>query len=439
MRGLPERTLGGPPKWRRPARRAVPLGETCPVPIPYAVPPTAEVADPPRMVRPAHGRVLAGVCAGLAEHLGLPVAWVRGFVAVLILAGPGVVGYILLWALTPQEADSGAATAGQRWSLRQAGPAAMWIGIAMVAVVGATSVLPRSGGGLGILTPILILAIIAVIGLASADVAQRDRWLGRRSGWPALARLAGGLIAVVVGTVVMLSGGTSAAEAWDIVLATVVVLLGFTLLLAPWVLRLLHDVGEARTARALADERADIAAHLHDSVLQTLALIQRQAGDATRVATLARVQERELRTYLYGGGSVDQTTLSGALAEVIDEVEVAHGIPIDVVVTGDCPLDEHVQAMVRALREALLNAANHGAAPIAAYVECGPDRIEAFVRDHGPGLNLDAIPEDRLGVRESIQGRMTRVGGNAKVRRLEPGTEWTLTLPRVAAAPTGGN
>jgi len=84
MRGLPERTLGGPPKWRRPARRAVPLGETCPVPIPYAVPPTAEVADPPRMVRPAHGRVLAGVCAGLAEHLGLPVAWVRGFVAVLI-------------------------------------------------------------------------------------------------------------------------------------------------------------------------------------------------------------------------------------------------------------------------------------------------------------------------------------------------------------------
>ena len=124
----------------------------------------------------------------------------RGFVAVLILAGPGVVGYILLWTLTPQEADSGAATAGQRWSLRQAGPAAMWIGIAMVAVVGATSILPRSGRGLGLLTPILILAIIAVIGLASADVAQRDRWLGRRSGWPALARLAGGLIAVVVGT-----------------------------------------------------------------------------------------------------------------------------------------------------------------------------------------------------------------------------------------------
>lgn len=410
------------------------------MPIPYAVATAAEVADPPRMVRPAQGRVLAGVCAGLAEHLGLPVAWVRVFVAVLVVAGPGIVGYILLWALTPQEeGPAGLDGHGHRFDIRRAGPAAMWTGIAIIAVVGATSVLPRSGAGLGMLTPILILAIIAVIGLASADVAQRDRWLGRRSGWPALARLAGGLIAVVVGTVVMLSGGTSASEAWDIVLATVVVLLGFTLLLAPWVLRLLHDVGEARTARALADERADIAAHLHDSVLQTLALIQRQAGDATRVATLARVQERELRTYLYGGGSLDQATLSGALAAVVDDVEVAHGLPIDLVVTGDCPLDEPGQALVRALREALLNAANHGAAPIAAYVECGPERIEAFVRDHGRGLDLQAIPEDRLGVRESIQGRMTRAGGTATLRRLDPGTEWTLTLPREAAATTEGS
>lgn len=114
---------------------------------------------------------------------------------------------------------------------------------------------------------------------------------------------------------------------------------------------------------------------------------------------------------------------------MVDEIEVAHGIPIDVVVTGDREVDDHVLALVRALREALNNAARHGAPPIAVYVEAGPGEVEAFVRDHGPGLDLDAIEEDRLGVRESIIGRMTRAGGTATLRRLDPGTEWTLTLP----------
>ncbi|MGL4175265.1 MAG: sensor histidine kinase, partial [Dermatophilaceae bacterium] len=172
-------------------------------------------------------------------------------------------------------------------------------------------------------------------------------------------------------------------------------------------------------------------AHLHDSVLQTLALIQRQSADPASVTRLARAQERELRSWLYAGPVGAQSSLAAAVTEVANEVEDVHGVPIDLVVTGDRPFEEHGAALSRAVREALLNAVRHGRPPVAAYLEIGTDGVEAFVRDRGDGFDLDDVPDDRLGVRQSVLGRMERHGGSARIRRLEEGTEVELRLPPI--------
>lgn len=184
-----------------------------------------------------------------------------------------------------------------------------------------------------------------------------------------------------------------------------------------------------QSERIRATERADIAAHLHDSVLQTLALIQRRSDDPATVVRLARSQERELRTWLYADRVQSGDTIAAAVAAVAHEVEDDHGVPIDLVVTGDQPLDEGGSALVKAAREAMLNAVRHGAPPVSAYVEVGPHGVECFVRDHGEGFDLDEVGPDRLGVRQSILGRMERHGGSARIRHLEGGTEIELTLP----------
>jgi signal transduction histidine kinase len=203
------------------------------------------------------------------------------------------------------------------------------------------------------------------------------------------------------------------------------------LIAAPWAVRLWGDLRREQAAAARASERADIAAHLHDSVLQTLALIQRRAGDPAAVTQLARAQERELRTWLYAGQSGTGDSLAAVVAEAAHEVEDVHAVPVDLVVTGDRPVEPHGIALARALREALLNAVRHGRPPVTAYVEIGANGVEAFVRDHGDGFELDDVPVDRLGVRESILARMDRHGGSARVRRREDGTEVELTLPPI--------
>lgn len=387
----------------------------------------------PRMIRPLAGRRVAGVCAGLADHLGWPVRAVRLGMIALIVLGPGVVAYVMLWALTP-EAEGSADPAGGPDPVAERlgggdGPALVLLG-AIVGLLGLAWIGQRSGLDLrlGVLLPLFVIAVGAVIGLSQLDAARRNQWLAG-SGWQTAIRLGLGVVVTAGGILALVTRDIPISQTWDIVVAVLVVLLGAALLVAPWGVRVMAELRSEQAARARADERADMAAHLHDSVLQTLALIQRQSGDAARVATLARAQERELRTWLYGGGASAPTSLSGALAEVIGDVEGAHGIPVDLVMTGDRDMDDGAQALVRALREALANAVRHGSPPVSVYIEAGRSGVEAFVRDHGPGIDLDAIPVDRLGVRESIIGRMTRHGGTASVRRLQPGTEWTLTLP----------
>jgi signal transduction histidine kinase len=418
------------------------------VPTPYELqqPVAGSVERPPvpRMARPVQGRRLGGVCAGLAEHLGLKVRHVRlAFVLSCVAGGAGVVAYLFLWALTPQSLATtqvAGAGAGAVAGSRPAGESVrnLMIGLGLL-FLGGLLFTQQSGVDLhlGVLIPLLTVAGGAVVAWSKLDDAERDRWLtgdpgagGRRA---SLVRLGIGIASATVGVVILATQGRGLAGLWDVGIPAVAVLAGAALIAAPWGVRLWSDLRAEQAERIRETERADIAAHLHDSVLQTLALIQRKAEDPAEVVRLARAQERELRGWLYAGPVGSQASLASAVTEVAHDVEDLHGIPVELVVTGDRPLDLGGTALVAALREALLNAVRHGAPPVSVYVEVGSELVEAFVRDHGPGFDLAEVPQDRFGVRESILGRMSRHGGSAALRRLEQGTEVSLSLPVAAS------
>jgi len=212
----------------------------------------------------------------------------------------------------------------------------------------------------------------------------------------------------------------------------VVTAAGVALLLGPWIVRLARQVGVERRERIRSEERADVAAHLHDSVLQTLTLIQRTAGSPHETVSLARRQERELRAWLYGDRSPAAATLGAALDLGDDEVEAAHQVTVEVVTVGDPDLDERLAALTAAIREATLNAARHsGAELIDVYVECLPEATTAYVRDRGRGFDLSVVPVDRRGIADSIVGRMERHGGSVDIRTESgAGTEVVLRLPK---------
>jgi signal transduction histidine kinase len=276
-----------------------------------------------------------------------------------------------------------------------------------------------------------------------ADEAQRERWLdssGRidpvravfgNGGWAAYARVGVGLGLVVVALVVFGVTTGSVRLAGPVVVAGLLGIAGLALVVGPWVLRLVNDLGAERTERIRTQERADMAAHLHDSVLQTLALIQNNAGDATTVARLARAQERDLRTWLFEDGTVGETTLAGALRDLAAAVEETHPVVVDVVSVGDCADAEAVRTVVDATREAVVNAAKHAGVPrVDVYAEATAEAVEVFVRDRGTGFDLDAVATDRYGVRHSIMDRMARHGGRAEVRTSPgAGTEVRLHMP----------
>ena len=194
----------------------------------------------------------------------------------------------------------------------------------------------------------------------------------------------------------------------------------------------MRGLAAERAERIRSQERSEVAAHLHDSVLQTLALVQKRAGDPREVANLARRQERELRAWLGGGRPEPGESLASSLEAVAAEVEETHRVPIDVVAVGDAPMDDRGVALVAAAREALVNAAKFaGGAPVQLYAEVGEERTEVFVRDRGPGFDASAVPEDRRGLRESIIGRMQRHGGRAVVHSAPgTGTEVELVIER---------
>ncbi|NHI20327.1 PspC domain-containing protein [Phycicoccus endophyticus] len=389
-------------------------------------------ARPPLLRDRADGPT-PGVCAAVARHLGVSRRLVR--IAVVVLAfsgGAGVAAYLFLWALTPEVEGATWAPPPPARSERRRWGVLLVAGLALV-VTGFALLVPAVGVSVrgSVLVPTFVIGVGAVVAWSNLDATQRSRWLAGGPDGMGWVRVVLGAGLTLAGILVLVTRGRSVNDLWDAVLAALAVLVGALILAAPWALRLWGDFRREQDAAVRATERADIAAHLHDSVLQTLALIQRRSADPAAVTRLARAQERELRSWLYDGPLGSQESLAAAVTEVAHEVEDEHGVPVDLVVTGDRPFEQDGGALTRAMREALLNAVRHGRPPVTAYVEIGPGGVEAFVRDRGDGFDLESVPEDRLGVRRSILARMERHGGTARVRRREDGTEVELRLPPI--------
>jgi signal transduction histidine kinase/phage shock protein PspC (stress-responsive transcriptional regulator) len=374
--------------------------------------------------------MLAGVAAGTAAHLRQDPLIVRIAFAVLSAAGIGVVAYGLLW-LTMPIAEPGAEpafplTAAARPSKRQIVLLGI-LGIVVASLVGqfiswssSNVVLPLALGGAGLAVIWRQLDTDRTLALPGV------RWV-----------LAGGIALAAAGVVLLLATTGQLANARNGFAATLVILLGVVLVTAPLWRRLLDSRAAERSARIRSEERATVAAHLHDSVLQTLALIQRHAEEPQAVSRLARSQERELRAWLYEPAVVREGgTWAGLVAGLVADVEADHALIVDPVVVGDAPVDEALAALGAATREALVNAAKHsGAAAADLYTEVTPARVSVFVRDRGAGFDPAAVPDDRRGLRDSVSGRLIRLGGTADVRSaLGEGTEVELVLPRTAAA-----
>jgi signal transduction histidine kinase len=277
--------------------------------------------------------------------------------------------------------------------------------------------------------------LVGLIGVAviwrQLDDAAWERWMRQTSGLAFAARIAAGIVMVGVAAAFVLSQERGLGGAVDVAAATGIALVGIALILGPWISKLLGDLSAERRERVRSQERADVAAHLHDSVLQTLALLQKNANDPAAVATLARRQERDLRAWLYGDDGQDGDSLLGFLRSAAAEIEEAHHVEVEVVGVGDAALDPDTAALARAAREAMVNAAKHArAGRVDVYVECDGRTADVFVRDRGVGFDLDQVGEDRHGLRGSIIGRVERHGGTVRIRTGPgEGTEVTMSLP----------
>ncbi|BAJ28900.1 MULTISPECIES: ATP-binding protein [Kitasatospora] len=449
-------------------------------------PTEAPAGAPPyrRLYRSPHGRILGGVCQGLATHLGVPVTWVRlAFTVLFFSQGIGSLLYAAFWVVVPlginqaapgadrparRHAEAGPGRFGRLRELLErtfhgddgapdtdaaAVPGGVGVGgrgragsmgqlFALIAlVIGVMALL----SALGIQTakpyvwPLLAVGIGVALVWRQADDSRWQSWFGLEPGSRkgAYLRVLAGVLLVVAGIIgYFVTQGVGSPLAL-VVESSLAVVAGVLVLGGPSMLRMWQDLGAERTARIRAQERAEIAAHVHDSVLHTLTLIQRRAEDPKEVLRLARAQERELRLWLYRPEAAAEDapdTLAEHLRAIVAEVEDRHGVHLELVCVGDCPMDEKIASQMKAAREAMVNAAKYGGGgPVQVYAEVEGRTVSVFVRDHGPGFDPDDLPEDRMGVRESIIGRMRRNGGTARVRPApDGGTEVELEMERAA-------
>lgn len=391
--------------------------------------PAAPLAVPraPKLYRDVNHQRFGGVASGLAQHLGVKTKWVRlAFVITTFWAGMGILLYGAFWIVLTPPPDA------PQESRRRA------TGEILTAVVAVAVVLLVNAHTMPLgwwFVPSVLAGFGGLVLWRQATETDRDRWrrLSRsslRAGTPdrtAIVRIAIGVTLVTAGAIVILVRAPIEAVGVGLV-AVVVTVTGLALITGPWWSKLMRDLAEERNERIRSEERADIAAHLHDSVLQTLALIQRNASSPREVVRLARAQERELRTKLYGGTPSGQfgTALQNAAAEVED----TYAITVDLVVVGDHPLDTRLDAVVQAAREAMVNAAKHaGVTSVSVYAEIENGAVAVFVRDRGAGFDPNLIDDDRQGVRNSIIGRLARHGGEASIKSAAgDGTEVSLRM-----------
>lgn len=373
--------------------------------------------------------------------------WVRiGFVLLGVASGVMVLVYALAWLLIPMEGEDGniySRAVTDRKGIRTI--AAILVPL-LIAVQFITSALHVPFIGFIGWPTFLAIGVVILIwrnageaekAFIDADVVPllgtETQGKGRR--W-LLARVGVGLFVGAIGIAVLIMGHNSTA-ALRALGGAVLVVAAAVLIFGPWWLSLLRDLIAERQARALAEERAQMAAHVHDSVLQTLALIQRSSDDPQHVVRLARAQERELRAWLFEGrppGAIgeDASMLAEGVGLLQRQVEADHGITVQVVMVGDCPLDDALRAVLDAAREATVNAAKwSGADQVSVYAEVESDTVMLYVRDRGLGFDPDAVPEDRQGIAQSIRARVARFGGSAVVRSAPgEGAEVQLSMPR---------
>jgi signal transduction histidine kinase/phage shock protein PspC (stress-responsive transcriptional regulator) len=404
--------------------------------------------------RPVEGRMVAGVAAGVADVFGLDANVVRcGFVVLAIASGLGVIVYAGAWMLMPNAPAGNEPRVAPRGDVvaTTAFGAVVLGGLLLVRAVGLwpgdVVVWPLAASLVG-------LALLATRTPVNVSAAELPDWpllqrlppdaadavavlIGTRRG--ALARIAAGVACVVIGLAAFVVSVDSWRALRGTLVAVVAVMIGVMLVVGPGVSRLVHALVAERRERIRADERAEVAAHLHDSVLQTLALVQRRADEPREVVRLARLQERELRAWLLSAdtppaSATATTSLGAALEEIAASVETEHGVPVEVVRVRDRGVDG-TEPLLAAAREAILNATRHsGATVVSVYLEVESEQATIFVRDRGRGFDPGAVATDRGGISHSIVGRMARAGGRAVVRSEEgEGTEIELVLPLATA------
>ncbi|WP_236567663.1 MULTISPECIES: ATP-binding protein [unclassified Nocardiopsis] len=404
---------------------------------------TVKPSDAPRLTRAVDGRLLGGVAAGLARHLGLDPVVVRLAFMALSVGGIGLALYLALYFFVPADPveregrEEPGGPDGQSASRDRKGRDISQI-IAYVGLATGLGFLFLLFGG--VFDPLLWFVVFGTLGgvilWQQANPSQRDEWMTSTvggAGAKGVMRASAGVLLVVVGVIGFLVFQEQLQNARAGLTFAFTVLAGIALIAAPWIIGLVRERDQERRERIRNAERAELAAHIHDSVLHTLTLIQRRAEDPREVQRLARVQERALRSWLYQRPADAETTVSPALERVAAEVEEQHGVPIEVVCVGDCPMDDGLAAMLRAAREAMVNASKYaGTDAVSVFGEVDREEVLVFVRDRGAGFDMDDIPEDRMGVRGSILGRMERHGGTARIRTSPgEGTEVQLCMPRI--------
>ena len=372
------------------------------------------------VVRRVDNRVVFGLAGGLADRLGIADAYVRAaFVALSLAGGAGIILYVIgtVFATVGDERPSDPP------SVRQiVGLAAILLG------------LMAFFRGLNLWFGDTIVWAGTLLAFGGAAMWDKTNLFDADSegNAPSRTRIAAGALLLLAGIASLSSSIGSIESLGPAVTAAALTGAGFMIIFGPWVSSLIRDLGEERRNRIRADERTEVAAHLHDSVLQTLALIQR-TEDPKKMVTLARAQERDLRNWLYRPATEGtEIGLRQALGTVATEVERRHDVPVEVVVVGDMPLNERGSALVAAVGEAMTNAAKHSeASKVSVFAEVSGSKAEVFVTDQGKGFDPATIPEGRHGIKDSLIARMGRQGGEAEITS-EPGegTEVRLTLPR---------
>ena len=395
-----------------------------------ATPPAAQTAWGWRHTswrRSSDERVISGVAGGVGAVLGVPTTYVRAGIVTLTLAGGvGAVLYGLAWLSASQTAP----TASVPRDLDQR--RALGLGLMFIAVL-----LTAHAAGLwlgdAVVWPVGLVAfgVAAIWDRSASGMAIVE---GSGAAGPGRLRVLSGAILMLGGFAVLITRIDAMQGLGTVIIAVAITAAGFMMVFGSWVVGLAGELARERSDRIRTEERAEVAAHLHDSVLQTLALIQR-SDDPRKMVTLARSQERELRTWLYGTRGGDEPTLDAALQAAAGKVEQSHDVPVEVVVVNDVAMTPRLDPLVSAATEAMNNAARHSGAPrVSVYAETLDGVIDVYVSDQGVGFDTAAAPPDRHGIRHSIVDRMERHGGSATVRS-EPGDGTEVHLSMTVTAP----